>query len=89
LDYIQAALGWKDVQITELPAAEASNALCDGKIDANFLQVGHPSAAVQAQLAACPTTFVAVNGPTIDALLAGAPYFTKRYISGQQASSMG
>jgi TRAP-type uncharacterized transport system substrate-binding protein len=38
---------------------------------------------VRAQLAACPTSFVAVNGPAVDALLAGAPYFIKRNISGQ------
>ena len=81
-DDIQAAFGWKDPQITELPAEAASRALCAGEIDANFLQVGHPSAAVRAQLAACPTSFVAVNGPTIDALVSRAPYFGKRDISG-------
>jgi NMT1-like family/Protein of unknown function (DUF4239) len=41
-DDIQAAFGWKDPQITELPAEQASRALCAGEIDANFLQVGHP-----------------------------------------------
>jgi TRAP transporter TAXI family solute receptor len=82
-DDIQTALGWKDTQITEWPAEQASRALCAGEIDANFLQVGHPSAAVRAQLAACPTSFVAVNGPGIDALLSGAPYFSKRDISGK------
>jgi hypothetical protein len=54
-----------------------------GEIDANFPQVGHPSAAVRAQLAACPTSFVAVNGTIIDALVSGAPYFSKGDISGQ------
>jgi uncharacterized protein len=81
-DYIEAALGWKGTQITELPAEQASRALCAGEIDANFLQVGRPSAAVRAQLAACPTSFVAVKGPAIDALLSSAPYFSKRQISG-------
>jgi uncharacterized protein len=82
-DDIQAAFGWKNPQITELPAEQASRALCAGEIDANFLQVGHPSAAVRAQLVACPTSFVAINGPTIDALVSGAPYFSKGDISGQ------
>jgi TRAP transporter TAXI family solute receptor len=82
-DDLQATLGWKDAQITEWPAEEASRALCAGKIDANFLQVGHPSAAVREQLAACPTRFVAVNGTAVDALLALAPYFVKRNIPGQ------
>jgi uncharacterized protein len=82
-DDLQTALGWAEAQTTEWPADEASRALCSGKIDANFLQVGHPSAAVRAQLAACPTSFVAVNGPAVDALLAGGPYFIKRNISGQ------
>jgi uncharacterized protein len=82
-DDLQATLGWKDAQITEWPAEEAARAVCTGKIDANFLQVGHPSAAVRAQLAACPTSFVAVNGAAVDALLANTPYFIKRNISGQ------
>jgi uncharacterized protein len=82
-DDIQAALGWKDTQITELPAEQASRALCAGEIDASFLQVGHPSAAMRAQLAACPTSFVAVNGPAIDAFLSSAPYFVKRRIPGK------
>jgi uncharacterized protein len=82
-DDIQAALGWKSTQTTELPAEQASRALCAGEIDANFLQVGHPSAAVRAQLMACPTSLVAVTGPAIDALLSAAPYFTKRHISGR------
>ena len=38
---------------------------------------------MRAQLAACPTSFVAVKGPAIDALLSGAPYFIKRDISGE------
>jgi uncharacterized protein len=82
-DDIQAALGWKGTQLTELPAEQASRALCAGEIDANFLQVGHPSTAVRAQLAACPTSFVAVKGPAIDALLSATPYFIKRCISGK------
>jgi uncharacterized protein len=82
-DDIQAAFGWKDPQITELSADEASRALCAGEIDANFLQIGHPSAAVRAQLAACPTSFVAVSGPVIDALVSGAPRFIKEDISSQ------
>jgi TRAP transporter TAXI family solute receptor len=82
-DDLQATLGWKDVQITEWPAEEAARALCTGRIDANFLQVGYPSAAVREQLAACPTSFVAVSGTAVNALLAGAPYFIKRNISGQ------
>jgi len=82
-DEVQTAFGWKTPQITELSAEEASHALCAGEIDATFLQVGHPSAAVRAQLAACPTSFVSVNGPTIDALVSGAPYFIKGDISGQ------
>jgi len=82
-DDIQAAFGWKDPQITELSTEEASRALCAGEIDANFLQVGHPSVAVRTQLEACPTKFVSVSGPAIDALVSGAPYFIKTDISGQ------
>jgi TRAP transporter TAXI family solute receptor len=82
---IETALGWKNAQrtqITDLGPVGASNALCAGEIDASLLVVGHPSGTVRTQLSACATKFVAVNGPEIDALVAGAPYLQKRSIPG-------
>jgi TRAP transporter TAXI family solute receptor len=80
---IEAALGWKGkAQITDLPADAASQALCAGEIDANLFVIGHPSVTVRKQLAACATSFVAVNGPQIDALVSDAPYLRKSSIPG-------
>jgi TRAP transporter TAXI family solute receptor len=83
---IEAALGWKDgqmAQVTDFPADAASRALCAGEIDANLWVIGHPSGTVRAQLSACATSFVAVIGPEIDALVSGAPYLTKGSIPGK------
>jgi TRAP transporter TAXI family solute receptor len=84
-DTIELALGWKNGQkaeITDLPNDAASQALCSGEIDANLLVIGHPSGSVRAQLTACATSLVAVNGLEIDALVSDAPYFKKGAIQG-------
>lgn len=82
---IEAVLGWNNAprpEITDLPADAASHALCTGEIDASLFVMGHPSVAVQKQLSACPTRFVAVSGPEIDALVSRAPYLKKEFIPG-------
>ena len=82
---IETALGWKNgqrTQIADLGPRGAARALCAGEIDASLLVVGHPSGMVQTQLATCATDFVAVSGPEIDSLLAGAPYLRKGSIPG-------
>jgi TRAP-type uncharacterized transport system substrate-binding protein len=50
-------------------ADATTSALCSGVIDANMLIVGHPSALVKAQQAACAINLVAITGPAIDKLL--------------------
>jgi uncharacterized protein len=82
---IETAFGWKNgqrLQITDLGPRAAAQALCAGKIDASVLVVGHPSGMVETHFAACPINFVAVSGPEIDALVAGAPYLRKGSIPG-------
>ena len=84
-DAIETALGWKNgkkPEITDLPADAASRALCDGKIDADVLVIGHPSGTVRKQLSACATDFVTISGPEIDALVSGAPYLKRESIPG-------
>jgi uncharacterized protein len=84
-DAIETALGWKNgqrTQVTDLGPRAAGAALCAGEIDASILVVGHPSEMVQTQLGACAINFLAVTGPEIDALVAGAPYLRKGTIPG-------
>jgi TRAP transporter TAXI family solute receptor len=79
-DAIQTELGWHgsdQVHPAELRTAATVSALCSGAIDASMMIVGHPSAAVAAQEAACATDFVAVAGSAIDKLLKDRPYYQR------------
>ena len=77
-DVIEEALGWKrsDLKLAaEMKSAETGAAVCDGKIDAYFWLVGHPSALTQESLASCDAHLVDVTGPAIDKLVADNPYY--------------
>ncbi|WP_068312201.1 TAXI family TRAP transporter solute-binding subunit [Polycladidibacter hongkongensis] len=65
---------------TELKSAEAGAALCDGKIDAYYWLVGHPSAATQETVSTCDAQLVNVEGPAIDALLDKYSFYRKATI---------
>ena len=69
-EVIEEALGWKrsDLKLAaEMKSAETGQAVCDGKIDAYFWLVGHPSALTQESLATCAAHLVSVEGPEIEA----------------------
>lgn len=77
-DVMEAALGWKrsDLALAAgMKSAETGAAMCDGKIDAYFWLVGHPSALTQESLASCASHLVNVTGPAIDKLIADKPYY--------------
>ncbi len=77
---LQQALGWKDAQapqIVDMPDDAIGGAMCAGAIDAVLLVVGHPSKKVSALMARCASDLVAVDGPVVDSLVAGAPYLKK------------
>lgn len=77
-DVMEAALGWErsDLMLaSELKSSETGQAMCDGKIDAYFWLVGHPSALTQESLATCNAHLVNVTGPAIDKLIADNPYY--------------
>jgi len=77
-DVMEAALGWKRTDLAlaaGMKSAETGAALCDGKIDAYFWLVGHPSALTQESLASCASHLVNVTGPAIDKLIADKPYY--------------
>jgi len=80
LEEFLAALGWKlsDFSLaSELKADEHGPALCDGKIDAFFYGVGHPSANIQDPTATCGAKLVSITGPAVDKLVSEKPYFAK------------
>jgi len=77
-EVMEAALGWKREDLAMaagMKSAETGAAMCDGKIDAYFWLVGHPSALTQESLASCSSHLVNVTGPEIDKLIADRPYY--------------
>ena len=77
-EVLEEALGWKrsDLKLAaEMKSAETGQAVCDGKIDAYFWLVGHPSALTQESLATCPAHLVNVTGPAIDKLVKENSYY--------------
>ena len=77
-EVIEEAMGWSrdDLKLAaQMKSAETGQALCDGKIDAYFWLVGHPSALTQETLASCAAHLVNAQSPEIDKLVADRPYY--------------
>lgn len=82
-EVIEEALGWErsDLQLAaEMKSAETGQAMCDGKIDAYFWLVGHPSALTQESLATCDSHLVNVDGEAIDKLVNDNSFYRKAII---------
>lgn len=82
-EVMEAALGWKreDLKVAaELKSAETGQALCDGKIDAYFWLVGHPSALTQETLSTCDAVLVNATGEAIDKLVADNSFYRQATI---------
>ena len=82
-EVIEKAMGWKrgDLKLAaQMKSAETAQALCDGKIDAYFWLVGHPSALTQESIASCATMLSNATGPAIDKLVADNPFYRKATI---------
>ena len=78
MEELMTALGWTkdDFKIaTELKSAEQSKALCDNKIDAMVITVGHPSGNIKEASTACDAVLVSVTGPEVDKLVADNAYY--------------
>jgi uncharacterized protein len=81
IDALEAVgLNWEtDMQAEQVKAAEAPGLLQDGRIDAFFYTVGHPSGAFkEATAGARKVKFVTITG--IDTLLAKYPYYAKSFV---------
>ena len=77
-EVIEEAMGWSrsDLKLAaEMKSAETGQAVCDGKIDAYFWLVGHPSSLTQESLASCDAHLVNVEGPAIDKLVADNSFY--------------
>ena len=85
MEELLGSLGWtmKDFSLaSELKADEHGPALCDGKIDAFFYGVGHPSANIQDPTTTCGARLASITGPAVDKLVADRPYYAKVSIPG-------
>lgn len=85
MEELLAAKGWsmKDFSLAaELKADEHGPALCDGKIDAFFYGVGHPSANIQDPATTCGAKLVSIVGADVDKLLRDKPYYAVAQIPG-------
>jgi len=85
MEELLAARGgsFKDFALaSELKADEHGPALCDGKIDAFFYGVGHPSANIQDPTTSCGARLASIGGPAVDKLIADRPYYARATIPG-------
>ncbi|WP_092022083.1 TAXI family TRAP transporter solute-binding subunit [Marinobacter zhejiangensis] len=84
-EVLMEAMGWgldKFSLAAELKAAEQSQALCDGNIDAFFYTVGHPSGAIKEATTSCDSVLVNVDNEATQELVAEHPYYRVATIPG-------
>jgi TRAP transporter TAXI family solute receptor len=85
MEVLMEAKGWTmdDFSlVSELKAAEQSQALCDNKIDAMIYTVGHPNGSIKEAATSCETVLVSVTGPEVEKLIAEHPYYRHAVIPG-------
>ena len=85
MEVVMAAKGWTmdDFSlVSELKAAEQSQALCDNKIDAMIYTVGHPNGSIKEATTSCDTVLVPVEGPVIEKLIADNAYYRAATVPG-------
>ncbi|MBB5321332.1 TAXI family TRAP transporter solute-binding subunit [Marinobacter oulmenensis] len=78
-------MGWtmdKFALAAEIKAAEQSQALCDGNIDAFFYTVGHPSGAIKEATTSCDSVIVNVDNDATETLIKENPYYREAVIPG-------
>lgn len=81
IDALEASgMNWeKDIDAEQVKAAEAPGLLQDGRLDAFFYTVGHPSGAFkEATAGATKVRFVSISN--VDSLLQKYPYYAKSFV---------
>ncbi|MEE3169410.1 MAG: TAXI family TRAP transporter solute-binding subunit [Pseudomonadota bacterium] len=84
-EILMEEMGWgmdKFALAAEIKAAEQSQALCDGNIDAFFYTVGHPSGAIKEATTSCDSVIVSVDNEATETLIEENPYYRKAVIPG-------
>lgn len=84
-EVLMEEMGWtmdKFSLAAELKAAEQSQALCDGNIDAFFYTVGHPSGSIKEATTSCDSVLVNVDNKSSQKLIDDNPYYRKAVIPG-------
>jgi TRAP transporter TAXI family solute receptor len=84
-EVLMEEMGWtmdKFGYAAELKAAEQSQALCDGNIDAFFYTVGHPSGSIKEATTSCDSVLVNVDNDATDKLVKENPYYREAVIPG-------
>jgi len=79
---IEKAFGMsrKDYKLaSELKASEMGQALCDNKIDAYIMLVGHPAGTIKETTTTCDAKIADIHGPAIDKLIKDNSFY--RYAS--------
>lgn len=69
-------------QIFNLPSAAMADALCEGKLDAMFYLVGHPSSSIKEATSGCKSKLVGFDAQFIEKLVAKYPYYRSTKIKG-------
>lgn len=85
MEELMAALGWTTADFkvaTELKSSEQSSALCDNKIDAMVITVGHPSGTIKEAATSCDVVLIDVTGAEVDKLVADNAYYSYATIPG-------
>lgn len=85
MDELMKALGWTKADFklaSELKSAEHGKALCDNKIDAFVVTIGHPSGNIKEPTTSCDAVLVPVTGPVVDKLVKDNPYYRFATIPG-------
>jgi len=85
MDVVLDAMGMSTADFalaSELAPAEQSAALGDNNVDAIVYTVGHPNGSIQEATSTVDAVLVPVDGPEIDALVEGAPYYAHATIPG-------
>ncbi|MFL1455498.1 TAXI family TRAP transporter solute-binding subunit [Marinobacter sp. GN3S48] len=84
-EVLMEEMGWTQDKFSlaaEIKAAEQSQALCDGNIDAFFYTVGHPSGAIKEATTSCDSVIVSVDNDATNKLIDDNPYYRKAVIPG-------
>lgn len=84
-EVVEGVLGWERSNLklaSQMKSSEVGGALCDNKIDAFHILVGHPSGLVQESIASCNAKIVPVDDAAIDKLVADNDYYRIATIPG-------